>query len=406
MGPVIPGFASMIATRALAASAVALGKATPGGGVPLLAAAPAGHAAPLGVVPCVLAVVGGIVLAVALHEVGHALAGLAQGFRFVMLAVGPLLLSYTDGRLRARLNRTLSMWGGMTVTVPSNAERTVRRFAWAVAGGPAASLALAAGAAAAWAAVPSEFGVLRLCLAATAVSSVVIVLVTAQPFGAGGGFASDGGRLLRLLRGGEAGAQEAALLSLFALAVAGVRPREWPTDAVATLRGVGGGGPWEVASCAMVAQHCLDRGELGCASEAVDRLLALWPRQHELVRAGVAADLAFFLAFVRGEPGRARSILAEARGPLVEPHRVLRARAAVALAEGDREGALAAAAAAAEALARPFLEANAMDRELVDEIATRARTHLDPAGQNQEGAEQRQSGHGPAEGAVLPREGG
>jgi hypothetical protein len=317
-------------------------------------------------------IVGAVYLVMALHELGHTMAGLSQRFRFVMWAVGPLWVSREGGRLRLRLNRNLSMWGGLAATVPQDGANIVKRFALVVAGGPATSLTVAAVAVVAWLAAPTDLGPLRLGLATTAVASTVIFLVTAQPFGAGGGFASDGGRLLRLLRGGEPAAQEAAMLTLYSLALAGKRPREWPADVVVNAMTMRDGGPYEAAVCAMAAQHYLDRGESERAGELVDRVLAMWPGLHDLVRAGVAADAAFFVAFVRGDASRAAEILAEAKGPLVERHRVLRAKAAVLLAQGDYSGALAAASEAREALARPFLEANDLDRELIDRVVERA----------------------------------
>lgn len=369
----------IIAATAGAVVGIALAGALTGYVAARLATRPPGGDAPdvAGVALRLGVIVGAVYLVMALHELGHTLAGLTQRFRFVMWAVGPLWVSREDGRLRLRVNRNLSMWGGMAATVPVDTTNIVRRFAWAVAGGPATSLALAVAAAAAWLAAPADLGLLRLALATTAVASAVIFLVTAQPLGAGGGFASDGGRLLRLLRGGEAAAQEAAMLTLYSLALAGVRPREWPAEAVETGLTLRDGGPYEAAVCAMAAQHFLDREETERAGELVDRVLGMWPRLHDLVRAGVAADAAFFLVSVRGDATRAAEILGEAKGPLVERHRVLRAKAAVLLAEGNAAGALAAAREAREALSRPTLEVNAMDREMIDDLLARVSVEAD-----------------------------
>lgn len=364
----------IILGTAFAVLAIALAGAATGYLAAKLAARPpaTAGASALGVALRLGVIVGAVYLVMALHELGHTLAGLSQRFRFVMWAVGPLWVSRENGALRLRFNRNLSMWGGMAATLPQDTANIVRRFAWAVAGGPATSLGLAATAAAAWAATSADLSLVRLGLATSAVTSAVIFLVTAQPFGAGGGFASDGGRLLRLLRGGEPAAQEAAMLTLYSLALTGVRPREWPADAVETALTLRDGGPYEAATCSMAVQHFFDRGETERAGGLLDRLLGLWPGLHDLVRAGVAADAAFFLAFVREDAARAAEVLAEARGPLVERHRVLRAKAAVLLAEGDRSGALAVALEAKDALARPFLEANDMDRELIDRVVERA----------------------------------
>ena len=58
-------------------------------------------------------------LALALHEVGHALGGRLRGLHLAMLIVGRLHLQRgADGRLRWRLNKKLGYVGGVVSCAP------------------------------------------------------------------------------------------------------------------------------------------------------------------------------------------------------------------------------------------------------------------------------------------------
>ena len=58
-------------------------------------------------------------LALAVHEVGHAIGGRLHGMRLGMLIVGPVHIQREpDGRLGWRLNRRLSLAGGVVSSVP------------------------------------------------------------------------------------------------------------------------------------------------------------------------------------------------------------------------------------------------------------------------------------------------
>ncbi len=309
-------------------------------------------------------------LALLVHEAGHALAGASQGFRFLFLAAGPLWLERRGGRLSARLNTTASTWGGMAAAVPEDGRDLVRRFSVQVAGGPLASLLLAAFAAVAWSLLPP--GLLRFTAGVAALGSAGLFLATAQPFGAGGGFASDGGRLLRLRRGGPEGAREAALLALTAASVGGARPRDWPAALLEDALAPGGGGLMEVAALVYAGVAAADRGDLDLTWARLAGAEALAEGQGDLVRSLVAGEAAW-LAAVRGDAAGGRARLALVRGPFVERYLALRAEAAVRLAEGDVAGARAAAEAGLAALPRArFGVPSAREWELLEGIVEAA----------------------------------
>jgi len=132
------------------------------------------------------------------HECGHAVAGLLNGMRCDLLVIGPFCLQRVGGGLEPSWNRSLLLAGGAILMAPSDNSNLRRRVTWMVAGGPLASLALAA----AGYAIHLGLGhstASQLC-GFTGLLSLGICLVTAIPSHIG--VPSDGLRLITLLRGG------------------------------------------------------------------------------------------------------------------------------------------------------------------------------------------------------------
>lgn len=145
-------------------------------------------------------------VSIAGHELGHLAAGALAGFRPLLLIVGPLRIERADDRVRAGLNRSLALAGGLALSAPIGVHDLRRRTIVLVAGGPLASIMLGVQCLAFWSA-SSAFLEARGSLAAAAafslllggVVSLAIGIVTLLPMRVGG-FYSDGARLLRLLR--------------------------------------------------------------------------------------------------------------------------------------------------------------------------------------------------------------
>jgi hypothetical protein len=308
----------------------------------------------------------GIWLALAVHEAGHVVGGVSQGFRFLFLAAGPLWIERGARGLALRLNRTLPAWGGMAVAMPQDGRDLRSRFSVMVAAGPVASLVLALAGWAAWSALPS--GLARFLAGATAIGSAGFLLATAQPFGAGGGFASDGGRLLRLWRRGPVGDREVAILAITAAAVGGVRPADWSVAIVDAALLPADGSAMEVAARVYAAQRASDTGDPVSAEAHLARAVEAGRDMSPMIRSMVASEAAWLRAS-QGDVEGARALLADADGPFVERHALHRARAALLRAEGNVAGARAEAEAGIAALrGARFGKASARDRELLEAL--------------------------------------
>lgn len=312
----------------------------------------------------------GIWLALLVHETGHLIGGLSQGFRFVFLAAGPLWAERASRGIALRFNRVVQTWGGMAAAMPEDGHDLRRRFAVMVAGGPAASLVLALVGWGVWAMLPP--GSARFLAAATALASAGFFLATVQPFGAGGGFASDGGRFLRLWQKGPVGEREVAVLALTAATAGGVRPREWPAGLVAAALAVEEGTAMDVAARVYAAERAADLGGADEAQDHLDRAAEIARGMSPMLRSIVAVEAAWLRA-TRGDVAGGRADLSDADGPFVERHALHRARAAVFLAEGDRAGALREAEEGLAALGRTrFGKPSERDRELLEALRAAA----------------------------------
>jgi hypothetical protein len=174
-------------------------------------------------------------------------------------------------------------------------------------------------------------------------ASLLIGLVTLIP-SRSGGFYSDGARMLRLMRATEETEREVALIALTGMSMAGTRPRDW--DAALVRRGadIRDHGPFEVLGHQLAYAHALDSGDVDAARRHLQEALQRADQLPAGARGSLMLSAATFAALYDGDAATARACLSRARrGMLPAAHQRQVAEAAVLLAEGDLEGARAAA---------------------------------------------------------------
>jgi hypothetical protein len=308
-------------------------------------------------------------LALAIHELGHAIGGRLARFRFQLLVVGPLRVERDErtGRITVGLNRELSLYGGVAASVPLDTANLGARMAVVVAGGPVASVLLAA---VAWGLAPfvSDAPFVQLQLVALGLMSAGTACVTLLPMRSGG-FSTDGARLLRLARQGPAARREAATLPLIAMMSAGTPPREWPEAMVRAAREPADASVEECFGHLLAYMHLLDAGRVAEAGAALDRVTALRGVFPPAFAPSLDVEAAYFAGAHRGDAARARALLAQlpAKSPAVQPWDRARAEAAALRAEGDVAGAARVASAALESAPASA----AFVRARLEEMATR-----------------------------------
>lgn len=290
-------------------------------------------------------------LALAVHEVGHAIGGRLHGMRLGMLIVGPVHIQRgADRRLGLRLNRKLSLAGGVVSCVPGTTQGLRRAMLSFAAGGPVTSivvgvLVLTVYALADLGGTAAAHGPLQDALADGAfilgVISVGIGLVTLLPINQGA-FVNDGKRIRTLRRPGASADGYAAVMALGAYPIAEMHPRDWDPDVVAQATSLADGSYQDLAGRHLAHIHALDRGDLEAAGEHIRYTLNHRDQAHLPYRPVIDLVAAYFEAAYGGDAASARSRL-EGAGKSVlldlDPTARIRTEGAVLLAEGDAEGA-------------------------------------------------------------------
>ncbi|WP_445454213.1 M50 family metallopeptidase [Flavobacterium sp. 25HG05S-40] len=177
-------------------------------------------------------------IVIAIHEAGHAWAGVRMNFDFKTYVIGPFLWQKEQNQWRFKWNKNINTAGGMVICMPQGTDNLGKRFSVYAAGGPIASLLLTLLAFGGYSFIePSSTAleIFRNALYITAFLSLIIFIVTALPLRANG-FSSDGGRVLRLLQGGATSRFELLLLKLITGASAGIRPRDIDSDELTEAR--------------------------------------------------------------------------------------------------------------------------------------------------------------------------
>jgi hypothetical protein len=310
-------------------------------------------------------------VAVLVHELGHALGGVAVGFRFLFLAVGPLWVERSSRGWRVQFNRVPSLWGGIAACIPSQAADLARRMAWVAAAGPLSSLLLAiiAGLGArlttetSAATTAARFGLMEL-----AVMSAMIFLATAVMPAPGGGFSNDGQRVWRLLKGDAQAQAESALLALTGLMMGAMRPRDWPLELVQRSLLLEGRALFSASARSMAALHALDQGNEALAQQHNEVMVALLPDLPAGLRPSFQVSAALVLARAGRVDDAERLVTGLKPSLLTEAHLLSLVWATIHAARGERSQAHARARQGLEEWTRPKVLATVQERELLEAL--------------------------------------
>ena len=303
------------------------------------------------IVCIILGSVLGVWASLALHELGHLVAGKWVDFRFAVLIAGPLAVLRTSQGLRISGNESWLL-PGLTVMMPERTHALRRRFLWMIAGGPLANL-LVLGLIgslllitvtvadketlldAVSAQPPFWKWMVLVCLTFTAQMgglSLVVMIASLWPYRAKKtGLMSDGGRIRMLLRGGADADRWVAISMLINTSMTGRRPREWDAEQIQVATALSDNTTDEWQACLFAYLWALDRGAVDLAGEYLDRLEPLGEKVPFL-RPLVAAEVAFFEARHRDNLERALERCASAPPGTNELR--LRAEMAIHLREG------------------------------------------------------------------------
>lgn len=268
-------------------------------------------------------------LVIGVHEGGHLLAGWLNSFEFQGIIVGPFAWERQGRSIRLRWNRRLNLSGGLVLMVPRDDAALRRRFIRYVAGGPLASLLLAVTGMALFCLLPGA-GSGGLFMGCCGLLSLFIGLATILPAETGG-FSSDGRRILILLRDNDQSRAELLMLRCITAQQAGFPPAGLPAEdirAVLALPGVDG--VYRGLLHYYLYLFHLDRREIDPAGKELHRMEGYLPAFATGIRERFYGELAFFAAYYRRDPVKARSCLKRfSPGPFISETALRLTRAAV-----------------------------------------------------------------------------
>jgi len=157
----------------------------------------------------ILYVIVGFIISSSVHELGHILVGLTQGFKFYLFIVGPFGINRKENdKITFYIEKNASLWGGLGATIPVNEDsNNFKKFGRVLLGGPISSLI---------------FGALCLVLGLN-IDNKFLGLTGAMALGMGvacliparnGAFYTDGGRWLRMHKKPETKVVEIAIWNI------------------------------------------------------------------------------------------------------------------------------------------------------------------------------------------------
>lgn len=143
------------------------------------------------------------------HELGHILVGIKEGFKFYLFVAGPFGFKRSEaGKITFYIEKDVSLWGGLGCTIPTNDNMdNYKKFGRILLGGPTASLI---------------FGMICLTLGLVTSNNFFILLgsialsmggVSLIPL-RNGAFYTDGGRWLRMHKNVKTKVVEVAIWNL------------------------------------------------------------------------------------------------------------------------------------------------------------------------------------------------
>ncbi len=239
-------------------------------------------------------------VAIAIHELGHLVAGKMNGMAPGYLAVGGFVMTKSGDHWNYRFEPRLIL-GGMAGLLPDKGDLRVEAFAWMVAGGPIASILFAI---ACWIAfVKFDSGTDWL---GSACWASLIGLLSLIPMSSGV-HQSDAARLWMLFK---RPAQARVWMTTGAVGtenVKGIRPREWDSAMVARMLADGPEGGAMIWPQLMAYYRRLDEGDEAAARVHLERALAASAKSGKAIRQLLYLEAAEVNALMSGNATKART---------------------------------------------------------------------------------------------------
>lgn len=266
-----------------------------------------------------------LVLAIAIHEFGHLIAGWAVGFCFDSIHVGPFSLENWYGVLRARISTDITFLG-YAAMFADNVRKLRRRCLIYFAAGPASNTATFIIVVVVSHLVPSNPNSgFETALRQLAAISLVLAMISLVPI-----TSTDGALIEMLLSSPFESRRFLSTMALGSQFNQGRRPRDWKQTWVRAATSIPDKSTGEFYANWMAYLVANDRKQSDFAAQHLERCLELAPLLTSSLRDLVAQEAAVFTAWFRTDSNLAERWLRQVKilrslGP------VLKARTEVAL---------------------------------------------------------------------------
>jgi hypothetical protein len=281
-----------------------------------------------------LLIIPALYVAIAVHELGHLLAGRIVGIRPGGLVIGGFSIVKSGRHHTVRFDFRRILGGGMAMFLTRKNQFSPKQFAWSVAGGPLASFALMVGCGAI-SVFHSDYSAgwtnTLFWMALLSMSSLI-------PASAGIN-KSDGARLWELLRHPDRAQSWIALVAMNSEEKRGVRPREWDPELVERVLATDPAAKEYPYIELLMFYRQLDQGNEAAAVEHLENALSASSQGGKLVRYCCYLEAAGASASIRKNAGNARIWFERAR-KVRKPLMTDSTEAAIAICEERYEDAL------------------------------------------------------------------
>ena len=274
------------------------------------------------------------------HELGHLVFALCNGFEMQAIAVDRFVFSRSGtGFKSSRIKRRFA--GGFVLPVLENSRNSRQKLIWMFFGGPAASFALFA-----LGAVPLLFpdwlsrnaGVWLATLFAS--YNLFICIYNLLPLQIGF-LKTDGRRILDLQQGNRHGKRVEYFYLFNAALRQGIRPKDIEPEVIEGSLAIPEQSSEHVSGLMMAYLAALDQAEFDRAGDYLDQALQMNAYYPQLFRASLFLEGTYFEAQIRQQPNQAQRWFEQIQETaLIEPYSLLRAEAALLLAQGEPNAAL------------------------------------------------------------------
>ncbi len=289
-------------------------------------------------------------VAIGVHEGGHAVAGVKVGFDFKMYVVGPFMWEKDTTGWHFKWNKNVNTAGGMVMCLPTDTVDLPRRFSIFAAGGPLASLLLAVVAYGIYALGFKESTEVNLVkelvgsfILFTAFLSTFFFIVTSVPMHVGG-FYTDGARVIRLLRGGDRAQFDSFILKFVTQSSGGVRPKLLNVNEIEETLAIGQriNEPFTVYLHSYLYQAALDKDEVEKAEKHLLNYIGEAENIPDGIRNTVWQEAAFFYAYAKKDLAEAEKFWQQFKpAAMISKAQIFATEAAIENLRDNKEVALA-----------------------------------------------------------------